>query len=119
MEKVTNALSASSWHYWDYYQLFYFFDRLQRGKVKHKRLYEGEEPPISLKDKFATLKKLSYECWEYFETKLTTQFWVNILSRIPDLLWEIKPYAEVKSSSAMKPTVFSIDLVFSMDDFLK
>ena len=66
MEKITIAISNSNWHFWDYYQLFYFFDRMHSGKIKNKRLFQGEEPPTALRDKFSALKKLSFECWENF-----------------------------------------------------
>ena len=38
LEKVSGALETN-WHYWDYCQLFYFFDRMKSGKIKHKRLF--------------------------------------------------------------------------------
>lgn len=65
LEKVSGAFE-SNWHYWDYYHLFYFFERLKSGKIKHKRLFNEGEIPLSLKEKIETAEKMSLECWDNF-----------------------------------------------------
>lgn len=49
---------------------------------------------------------------------MTNKFWVEILSKIPKGIWEIKDYLETKGEAQQKPTIFSIDLVFSVESFL-
>ena len=51
----------SNWTYWDYYHLFAFFERMQHGKIRHRKLFEEE--PVYLKDKIQNIKNLSMECW--------------------------------------------------------
>jgi hypothetical protein len=41
-------------------------------------------------------QKMSIDCWDYFEVKLTNKFWIEILSKIPQSLWDIKDYIESK-----------------------
>jgi hypothetical protein len=49
LQKVSAALYESNWHYWDYFQLFYFFEKFRTGKIKHKKLFTENEIPLNLK----------------------------------------------------------------------
>jgi hypothetical protein len=100
---------------WDYYHLFMFFFNLGKGKIKHRTLYDPTNCAY-LKERILKIKKITDECRFVFENTLIQNFWIDVLSFIPSLLWEFKKYAETaeRSKAGLKPTTFSIDLVFKV-----
>ena len=77
---------------WDYYHLFMFFYQLAKGKIRHQTLFDSSNSSY-LKEYITKIKKLSDECRFIFENTLIQSFWTDILSIIPQLLWEYKKYA--------------------------
>jgi hypothetical protein len=67
----------------------------------------------------ATAEKISMDCWDSFEGKLTTNLWTEILSKIPQGLYDIREYIEGSGEPYNKPTIFGTELVFAFEQFLK
>lgn len=65
LAKVALQILASALHHWDHYLVYYFFDRLAAGRVRHRQLTTTEPPP-TLSEKLVRVKALSEESWGHF-----------------------------------------------------
>ena len=58
INKIALNILNSTLHYWDYYFIFKFFERLAAGKVRHRLLITGTVSP-GLAEKMNKIKTLS------------------------------------------------------------
>lgn len=73
ISKIALNILKSTLHYWDYYFIFLFFERLSTGKVRHRELFSHEVPP-GMQEKLDKIKHISKSSWELFESKLAAEF---------------------------------------------
>ena len=75
--------------FWDYLNLYNFFENLYKGKIRNK-VYDNfvDEYKNQMKDSLNTISQFYKTCWEKFEDLVTEQYFYKFLMSVSKFLWD-------------------------------